>query len=196
MQSEAKQEEALKKDCRACSGVKAILRDAFKRSKDNNDVPDKAASFPKQVNEEHNGHATELDTPGMTPGTDHGTDHNMDHKEALECPPNSEQIGRSTWNFLHTMAAYYPSKPSTSEQSLMRSFLDGLGEFYPCGHCRAHLREQMSESPPVVTSASELSKWLCKIHNEVNVMLGKPLFDCSRVFERYRDGPKDSTACD
>ena len=175
------QEEALKKDCRACSGVKAMLRDAFKRSKDQGPGDSKARSGPMQ---EDIGHATEAAT--QLPRAD----------KQVECPPNSEQIGRSTWTFLHTMAAYYPSEPSTSEQSLMRSFLDGVGEFYPCGHCRAHLREQMKESPPIVTSATELSKWLCKIHNEVNEMLGKPQFDCSRVFERYRDGPNDSTACD
>ena len=38
--------------------------------------------------------------------------------------------------------------------------------------------------------------WLCKIHNEVNEMLGKPSFDCSRVLERWRDGPADGVSCD
>lgn len=164
-----------KEDCRACSGVKAMLLDAFKRTKDQSSshaASSQASEGKAQVSEQD------------------GT------ASALECPPNSEQIGRSTWTFLHTMAAYYPAEPSSSQQSLMRSLLDGLAEFYPCGHCRSHFREQMKESPPIVTSASELSQWLCRIHNDVNEMLGKPLFDCSRVFERYKDGPKDSSACD
>lgn len=47
-----------------------------------------------------------------------------------------------------------------------------------------------------VGSGTELSMWLCKIHNEVNEMLGKPSFDCSRVLERWRDGPADGVSCD
>lgn len=30
-------------------------------------------------------------------------------------------------------------------------------------------------------------------HTQVNQMLGKPLFDCSRALERWRDGPADET---
>ena len=29
-----------------------------------------------------------------------------------EQPPDGETLGKHTWTFLHTMAAYYPSKPS------------------------------------------------------------------------------------
>ncbi len=28
---------------------------------------------------------------------------------------------------------------------------------------------------------------------QVNEMLGKPLFDCNRVMERWRDGPADGS---
>lgn len=31
---------------------------------------------------------------------------------------------------------------------------------------------------------------------QVNEMLGKPLFDCRRVMERWRDGPADGESCD
>lgn len=50
----------------------------------------------------------------------------------------------------------------------MRSMLDGLAEFYPCGHCAEHLREQVKASPPQVGSSRELSAWLCRIHNEAS----------------------------
>lgn len=32
--------------------------------------------------------------------------------ERLPCPPQTAELGRSTWTFLHTMAAYYPEEPS------------------------------------------------------------------------------------
>jgi FAD-linked sulfhydryl oxidase len=45
--------------------------------------------------------------------------------------------------------------------------------------------------PPDVGSAAQLSHWACRLHNLVNIRLGKPGFDCSRVMERWRDGPAD-----
>jgi FAD-linked sulfhydryl oxidase len=112
-----------------------------------------------------------------------------------ECPPDKETLGRATWTFLHTMAAYYPDKPSTMEQSTMKSLLTSFSQFYPCGHCAEHLREEMKVDPPKVESRKELSWWMCGMHNKVNAMLGKDLFDCNKVDERWRDGPSDGR-CD
>ncbi|KZV92002.1 hypothetical protein EXIGLDRAFT_718794 [Exidia glandulosa HHB12029] len=44
-----------------------------------------------------------------------------------------------------------------------------------------------------VTGQQTLSRWLCERHNEVNEMQGKPLFDCSRTDERWKDGPADGS---
>lgn len=112
-----------------------------------------------------------------------------------ECPPESGEIGRSTWTFLHSMAAYYPEQPTQEQQFLMRCMLMGLSQFYPCEICSEHLRDYMQRQPPKVSSNADLSQWLCGVHNEVNGILGKPSFDCSKVFERWRDGPADGS-CD
>ncbi|VDN38458.1 unnamed protein product [Dibothriocephalus latus] len=40
-----------------------------------------------------------------------------------------------------------------------------------------------------------MSGWLCMQHNLVNEKLKKPLFDCSRVLERWRYGWADGS-CD
>jgi FAD-linked sulfhydryl oxidase len=77
----------------------------------------------------------------------------------------------------------------------MRQLLNGLGQLYPCGDCADHLREEIRRHPPDVTSRVTLSEWLCQTHNEVNRRLGKPIFDCKRVDERWRDGPADGS-CD
>lgn len=112
-----------------------------------------------------------------------------------ECPADKEILGRATWTFLHTMTAYYPDKPSAMEQSTMKSLLTSFSQFYPCGHCAEHLREEMKVDPPKVESRKELSWWMCGMHNKVNEMLGKDLFDCKKVDERWRDGPSDGR-CD
>lgn len=113
----------------------------------------------------------------------------------LPCPPDGLSLGRSTWTFLHTMAAYYPRSPTLEQQQLMRGMMHGLGEFYPCHICAEHLREQMKIEPPVVTDRSGLSDWLCQMHNKVNLVLGKSEFDCKLAQERWKDGPTDGREC-
>ncbi|ORX90375.1 hypothetical protein K493DRAFT_318035 [Basidiobolus meristosporus CBS 931.73] len=118
-----------------------------------------------------------------------------EEKKIVECPPDKVELGRSTWTFLHTMAAYYPDKPSQEQQGDMRSFLGNFSKFYPCQWCANHLQGQMKSDPPKVNSREALSLWLCQLHNGVNRLLKKPEFDCSKVDERWRTGPKDGS-CD
>lgn len=49
--------------------------------------------------------------------------------------------------------------------------------------------------PPKVESQEALSQWLCRMHNKVNVKLGKEIFDCKKINERWRDGWLDGS-CD
>jgi FAD-linked sulfhydryl oxidase len=113
----------------------------------------------------------------------------------FECPPDSEQLGRSTWSFLHTAAAYYPVDASPQHRQSMLSLLQSLPVLYPCSYCADHLKGEMQKNPPDVSGRAQLSKWLCDVHNEVNERLGKDKFDCSRTIERWKDGPKDGS-CD
>jgi hypothetical protein len=89
-------------------------------------------------------------------------------KEILKpCPPDREEIGRSGWTLvsslwrdrlgrrsehflsqLHTMAAYYPDKPTPEEKKLMMGFLVALARFYPCSHCAEGFRADMESVPP------------------------------------------------
>ena len=111
------------------------------------------------------------------------------------CPPDVEVLGRATWTFLHTTAAYYPDAPSPQQRVNMLSLLRALPVLYPCSHCASHLGECMKSSPPDVSSRTGLSWWICQRHNEVNERLGKELFDCARTDERWNDGPADGS-CD
>lgn len=54
---------------------------------------------------------------------------------------------------------------------------------------------RLKDSPPKVESQKVLSRWLCDTHNVVNKKLGKPIFDCTKVNERWRDGWLDGS-CD
>lgn len=108
----------------------------------------------------------------------------------IECPPDSLQLGRSTWTFLHTMASYYPDKPDITAKEAASQLINSLSVLYPCSYCAKHLKKELEHNPPLVESRSNLEKYLCDLHNEVNERLGKPLFDCSRIRERWFENPK------
>lgn len=109
----------------------------------------------------------------------------------LPRPINFEELGNSTWNLIHTMAAYYPEKPTSEKQKATKQFINSLGEVYPCTYCAKDWQDEIKEKPPRVDSRHEFSQWACEIHNVVNEKLGKSVFPCDKVDQRWRFEPKD-----
>ena len=63
-------------------------------------------------------------------------------KPEKECPLYGDELGRNTWSFLHTTAAYYPDNPSQTQQTEMKQFIHLFSKFYPCEYCAEDLREK------------------------------------------------------
>ena len=108
------------------------------------------------------------------------------------CPADVELLGRHTWTFLHSTAAYYPELPTEGHKENARRLFDALPSLYPCRHCADELSKEMQKVGPAdVSGRSALSNWLCVIHNEVNTRLGKKEFDCGKVLQRWKEGWED-----
>lgn len=110
-----------------------------------------------------------------------------------DCPLDKVSLGNSTWGLLHTVAAFYSNNPTDTEKRDMRTFFDVLSRVYPCEYCAKDFRTDIEVNPANVNSQKDLTLWLCKLHNRVNDKLGKPLFDCTKVNERWRDGWLDGS---
>ncbi|KAF2102334.1 mitochondrial FAD-linked sulfhydryl oxidase ERV1 [Rhizodiscina lignyota] len=113
------------------------------------------------------------------------------------CPPDVDELGRSSWNLLHTITANYPVSPSPQQQHDARSFISSFSRLYPCWVCAEDFQQWMKDerNAPRVSSRQEFGRWMCEAHNEVNVKLGKESFNCDRWEERWRTGWKDGS-CD
>jgi FAD-linked sulfhydryl oxidase len=109
-------------------------------------------------------------------------------KEKLPCPPDSKELGKSSWTFLHSLAAYYPTDPTIEKQQDTLRFLELFSKLYPCNYCSEHMQAEMEIDPPNVSNREVFSLWLCQFHNKVNELIGRPVFDCKRVLERWRTG--------
>lgn len=108
---------------------------------------------------------------------------------------DKDELGRNTWSLLHTISVYYPEKPTTDEQELMKNFIKGLARFYPCETCAKDFQTEIHNDPPQTETRHSLSMWWCRQHNRVNKKLGKQQFDCTKLEQRWLDGWSDGS-CD
>ena len=85
--------------------------------------------------------------------------------------------GPALWHTLHTISFNYPMHPDSSTQRRYRRFLRGLRHVLPCRHCRDNYRTNAQEAgygEEIFASRDAFSRFIFRLHNHVNTMLGKP----------------------
>jgi FAD-linked sulfhydryl oxidase len=82
-----------------------------------------------------------------------------------------DKLGQSTWYLLHEIVRHVPPPNKHFEP-----FLRALSHLYPCAECRTHIGDYLLDNNVTMSK-----QWMCDFHNEVNVRLGKPKFDCGTV---------------
>ncbi|KAI0074831.1 hypothetical protein K474DRAFT_1600804 [Panus rudis PR-1116 ss-1] len=101
------------------------------------------------------------------------------------------ELGRATWKLLHTMTLRFPEEPTEDERSALSSYFHLLSRLYPCGECAQEFQQLLKKYPPQTSSRRAAATWLCHVHNQVNLRLHKPEFDCANLDATYDCGCGD-----
>lgn len=117
-------------------------------------------------------------------------------KAKSSTPVTKEDLGRSTWTFLHTLAAQYPDNPTRQQKKDVKELVQILSRMYPCKECADHFKEVLRSNPVQAGSHAEFSQWLCHVHNVVNRSISKPIFPCERVDARWGKLDCEQNACE
>jgi cytochrome b involved in lipid metabolism len=95
-----------------------------------------------------------------------------------------ELMGRHGWFVLHSFAAKFPDYPREADRKALMGMISAFGHLYPCKLCRKHLQQQLRDpelGPMAMNTRTELTVWICKLHNIVNKDIGKPLHSCNAL---------------
>jgi hypothetical protein len=93
------------------------------------------------------------------------------------------------WHTMHIVSLGYNPEPSKQEQDDAIRFYKSLERMLPCGICRSHYSEFLREIPveQAVGSRDDLIYWVFRLHNKVNVNLGKREFTFDEYIQAMRN---------
>jgi hypothetical protein len=103
------------------------------------------------------------------------------------------------WATLHSVAALYPDNPTDLEKSLIIKWFDSFRNCIVCSVCKEHfsalLREYIVLYPNWNASRKDLSLFVLRAHNTVNVrQLGRNALSMEEAFTRLRQNIDPSKA--
>lgn len=97
--------------------------------------------------------------------------------------------GPALWHVMHTTSFNYPVKPTAEEKANYTNWLMSFQHTLPCVYCRNNFKSNLKKakfSPEVMNSRDSFSRFIYKLHNCVNEMLGKTVqISYEEVRDRY-----------
>lgn len=103
---------------------------------------------------------------------------------------DTKKWGPHLWKALHAISFGYPEKPSVGSRRYYHEFFSGIKNVIPCAPCRAHYakiitRTECKISNRVFQNRETLTRWLVKVHNNVNRRVKKPCVSYRQVVDQY-----------
>lgn len=111
---------------------------------------------------------------------------------------NPDIWGPPGWRFMHYITLSYPIEPSDKNKEDIKRFFTSVGPVLPCESCRIHFNSHRHKHPitdDVLSTRDNLVIWLMNIHNEVNLIKGKPIYTLDMLYDEYMR-PKETLLCD
>jgi hypothetical protein len=100
-------------------------------------------------------------------------------------------FGPIIWNHLHLISFNYPVNPTAQDKDIYKNMLLYTGKTLPCRACRDNFTNNLEKAgfnDAVFDNRETYSKFIYKLHNCVNKMLGKPItLTYSQVRDRYEN---------
>lgn len=85
--------------------------------------------------------------------------------------------GPHIWRSIHYIALAYPRQPTPEDKANYAAFFHSLGHVLPCSTCSSHFLSLLMQLPldeAALRDTDALFEWTVKVHNRVNLSLGKP----------------------
>lgn len=101
---------------------------------------------------------------------------------------NPNVWGKHAWFFLHSITLAYPQCPSEEDKKNIKNFFENLHLVLPCPKCKINYKAHLDKTPltdDILSSKYKLISWLINIHNQVNIMNGKPQLSYDQVLNIY-----------
>ena len=109
-----------------------------------------------------------------------------------------EVWGPGAWLFLHSITLEYPHDPTEQDKRWIKQFFESVGYVLPCEKCKINFQQHLMRYPlteNVLTSKSNLVRWLINIHNSVNQTIGVPVMDYQSSLKHLLSAYEDNDKC-
>lgn len=95
--------------------------------------------------------------------------------------------GKKYWFVIHVTALKYPDFPTEEDKEAYKHFYSDMWRFLPCKLCSDHYIEHLADLPidEYLENRSRMFEWTVKLHNKVNVSIGKPTMSLSDAKSYY-----------
>lgn len=138
-------------------------------------------------------YATSLGTTGTDDKQSVASDHSTNSEHSVIMPKllnetAKAELGRHSWYLFHTVLGRFPENPSPSEREDLLNYIKYFTRLYPCGDCASHFLSILEKYPPQTSTRFAAASWGCSVHNEVNLSLQKPIYDCLHILKDYDCG--------
>uniref|UniRef100_A0A6C0CRX2 thiol oxidase n=1 Tax=viral metagenome TaxID=1070528 RepID=A0A6C0CRX2_9ZZZZ len=95
--------------------------------------------------------------------------------------------GPNAWTFIHLMVISEHESFDIGRLTYYQQFYEVLTHLLPCEKCRNHLIENLKKNKDLSTirTKKELFKWTVDLHNAVNLILNKSIWDTEKAYTHW-----------